>query len=59
MGAVPKRRISKQRKGNRRAHHALKRPMMNRCTTCNQNKLPHVVCENCGTYKGTKVLKAD
>lgn len=59
MGAVPKRKISKQRKRNRRSHYALKKPMMDKCPTCKNNKLPHVVCENCGTYNGVQVLKVE
>ena len=59
MGALPKRKISKQRKGHRRAHHALNGPTLTKCDKCNSEKLPHHVCTVCGTYKGVQVIKAE
>lgn len=50
MGALPKRKISKSRKGRRRAHHALKTPAYGPCPNCGEPKRPHFVCENCGKY---------
>lgn len=57
MGALPKRKISKQRKNNRRSHHALTKPNLVACKECKSLRLPHTVCANCGTYKGVKVLQ--
>lgn len=57
MGALPKRKISKQRKNNRRSHHALTKPNLVECSECKSLRLPHHVCANCGTYKGVKVLQ--
>lgn len=59
MGALPKRKISKQRKRNRRSHHALEEPTLSVCPECKHKKLAHTVCENCGSYKGVKVLNVD
>lgn len=55
MGALPKRKISKQRKGNRRSHDALTAPTLVVCQECKHRKLAHHVCENCGTYGGVQV----
>lgn len=57
MGALPKRKISKQRKHNRRSHHALQLPTLTKCEECKAMKPTHTVCPNCGTYKGVQVLK--
>ncbi len=57
MGALPKRKISKQRRDNRRAHDALKSPTLATCPECKHKKVSHQVCPNCGTYKGVQVLK--
>ncbi len=59
MGALPKRKSSKQRKNNRRSHLALQSPALTRCPECNAVSLSHTVCENCGTYKGVQVLKVE
>lgn len=56
MGAVPKTRISKSRRGRRRAHQALKRPHLVVCQECGEMKRPHYMCPNCRTYKGLQIL---
>jgi large subunit ribosomal protein L32 len=57
MGAVPKRRISKARRGNRRSHLALKAPQLVACSECGAPKRPHHVCMACGTYRGVTVVE--
>jgi large subunit ribosomal protein L32 len=42
--------------GNRRSHHALKAKIFSSCPNCNQPKETHVVCTNCGFYRGRKVI---
>lgn len=50
MGAVPKRRISKARKGRKNSHIALEAPEVSRCPKCGEAKRPHFKCEYCGHY---------
>ncbi len=50
--AVPKRKISRARRGNRRSHDSLKKPAVSLCPQCAEPKAPHRICPHCGTYKG-------
>lgn len=55
--AVPKKKTSKAKSRSRRASNwRLSEPARSTCPTCRQAKLPHVVCKNCGVYKGRQVL---
>ncbi len=56
--AVPKKKVSKSRRGMRRSHNALTLPNVILCT-CGEPTLSHRVCPSCGTYKGRQVLKQD
>ena len=53
--AVPKRRISRHRRGNKRAHQKLTAAALVRCTNCGATIRPHVVCGSCGYYRGKQV----
>ena len=57
MGALPKRKISKARRGERRAHLHLEPVQLVECTQCHEPKLSHVVCPKCGHYNGVEVVK--
>ncbi|MCK9478084.1 MAG: 50S ribosomal protein L32 [Firmicutes bacterium] len=57
--AVPKRRVSKQKRNSRRAHWKLSLPGLVSCPQCHEFKLPHRVCGACGYYKGKEILKKD
>lgn len=57
MGAHPKQRISRGRKGNRRRHDWLKLPQLTSCQMCGEKRRNHHVCPSCGTYKGRQVLQ--
>jgi large subunit ribosomal protein L32 len=59
MGALPKRRISRRRRGNRRSHHALRIRQTILCPECGSPTLPHTVCPSCGTYKGAKIIEVE
>jgi len=54
--AVPKRKISKHRRGNRRSHHALTAPNLRPCPNCKEFGLPHKMCTACGYYNGRLIL---
>ncbi len=57
MGAVPKRKVSRRRRNNRRAHH---KPVLKHlvvCPSCNEYKVAHQVCPNCGKYNGRQVVE--
>jgi large subunit ribosomal protein L32 len=51
----PKRRHSKTRGRLRRTHDALKPQAVSTCSQCHETKPPHIVCPNCGYYRGRQV----
>jgi large subunit ribosomal protein L32 len=57
--AVPKRRTSKRKRDQRRAHDALGVAGRSKCPQCGEPKLPHRVCPSCGSYRGREVVKTD
>ncbi|MGC9334611.1 MAG: 50S ribosomal protein L32 [Anaerolineae bacterium] len=56
MGALPKRKLGRSRKGQRRSHHALKARNLVPCPNCHELRLPHQVCPWCGHYKGMEIV---
>ena len=56
--AVPNRKISKSRKGMRRAHDHVPVPAVVLCS-CGEPTLPHRICPSCGTYRGRQMLRQD
>jgi large subunit ribosomal protein L32 len=56
---LPKRRISKTRKRQRRTHWKLAMPGLSRCPKCDEVVAPHRVCPHCGFYKGRKVVETE
>jgi large subunit ribosomal protein L32 len=56
MGALPKKKVSAMRRGNRRAHIKLTLPPMMNCPECQARKVTHRVCLNCGMYNGRQVV---
>jgi large subunit ribosomal protein L32 len=54
---VPKRRVSKARKGERRSHHALSLPKLEECPHCHQPKRMHHACLSCGWYGGREAVQ--
>jgi len=54
--ALPKRRQSKSRRDKRRTHWKLSVPNIVDCPNCNQPKLPHRACPNCGYYNDRMVF---
>lgn len=56
MGAVPKKKIPRRRRNNRRSHDHIRVPQLGPCPQCRQLKPTHRVCPYCGTYNGRQVL---
>ena len=54
--AVPKQRKTKSRRNQRRMHIFLKSSTLTSCPKCGKPVLPHIVCRNCGYYKGEEVI---
>jgi large subunit ribosomal protein L32 len=59
MGPLPKRKLSRRRKRNRRSHDALSLAHLVRCDNCGEYKVAHQVCQNCGTYNGHVVFEIE
>ncbi|MCX6508976.1 MAG: 50S ribosomal protein L32 [Actinobacteria bacterium] len=57
---VPKRKSSKARSRARRASNwRLELPSRSNCPQCSVAKLPHVVCPQCGWYKGRVAIEVN
>jgi large subunit ribosomal protein L32 len=54
--AVPKKKVSKSRRGQRRSHDAFRATTLVECSNCGEMKLPHHICAACGHYKGREVI---
>ncbi len=54
---VPKRKTSKSRRDSRSANKGIKPKAVASCQTCQAAIAAHVVCQECGYYKGVKVLR--
>ena len=58
--AVPRARISKQRRDKRRsANWKLALPGVSKCPKCGEPVLSHRACKACGTYNGREVVKVN
>lgn len=54
--AVPKKRHTKSRRDKRRGQKWVSEPNLVSCPKCGELKRPHVICWNCGYYKGKEVV---
>lgn len=52
--AVPRKRVSKMNRNNRRMHHRVIVPHTKTCSNCGDRCLHHFKCFQCGFYKGKK-----
>lgn len=57
--AVPKGKVSKQRKRKRRGHHKAAAAHTTACPKCGDPKLSHRVCPTCGTYGDKQVIETE
>jgi large subunit ribosomal protein L32 len=53
---LPKRRHSNARTAKRRTHWKLDKPSVGHCPKCDQPKMPHRACPNCGHYNDRLVF---
>jgi large subunit ribosomal protein L32 len=53
---VPKKHTTKSSRNQRRMHIFLRAQKLVPCSHCGKPKLPHVICPNCGYYKGVEVI---
>lgn len=56
--ATPKKRLSRSKRGMRRAHDFLTVTATNNCPNCSAIVQPHHVCPSCGYYKGKSIVTA-
>ncbi len=54
---LPKQKLSRSRTRKRRSHHGKKEINYADCPRCNQPKLSHAACENCGYVRPGLSLK--
>ena len=54
---VPKRKLSRKRRDQRSANKGIKPKELAACQTCKASLMPHQVCQECGYYKGRKILR--
>jgi large subunit ribosomal protein L32 len=54
--AVPKSKVTRAKRGMRRAHDALVAGNPNECSNCGELRRPHHVCGACGHYDGREVV---
>jgi large subunit ribosomal protein L32 len=57
--AVPKKKTSRARRDQRRAHRVLGKPNLAACPNCGEPHMPHRVCPECGYYKGRSVVAVE
>jgi large subunit ribosomal protein L32 len=55
--ANPTHRHTRSRRDKRRANWRLETPSIVLCPECQEPKLPHRVCQNCGSYRGRKIIE--
>ena len=57
--AVPKRRTSKSKQRKRRTHKKVTPPQISLCPQCQELKLSHRVCLDCGYYDGEEIIQME
>lgn len=54
---VPKRKTSRARRDKRSSCKGIKPKSITGCQTCQAPIAPHSACQECGYYKGVKILR--
>lgn len=57
--AVPRNRLSNSRKNTKRSHHAKKPKVHTACPKCSSPRMPHTICQSCGSYGDRVVLNVE
>jgi large subunit ribosomal protein L32 len=57
--AHPKRKISRTRRDNRRAHIKCTPATFMDCSNCGSPVLYHRVCTECGYYRGKQIMEVE
>ena len=57
MGALPKKKLSRIRRGKRMATKGYNLPRLVACSHCGKLKMPHVLCPHCGYYNERMVFE--
>ncbi|MEC7837788.1 MAG: 50S ribosomal protein L32 [Chloroflexota bacterium] len=52
MTALPKKKHTRARRGNKRSHKGLTKINGYMCSECGEPRIPHAVCKSCGEYNG-------
>ncbi len=52
----PKKKQTRARRGNRKAHFSLKEKSLTLCEKCQSPVMPHYACPVCGNYKGRSIF---
>lgn len=55
--ALPTQKRTKSSKRRRASHFALSKSKLVKCPKCGKEKLPHHVCQFCGSYKGKQIIR--
>ena len=59
MGALPKKKISRRRRDNRRSHNALMPVALINCPNCRRPVPNHQACPACGQYRSRQVIAVE
>ncbi len=57
MGALPKKKLTRARRGQRLTAYKLSPVHAANCPRCRAAKRPHTACKECGYYRGRQVLQ--
>jgi large subunit ribosomal protein L32 len=59
VGALPKKKVSRRRRDNRRSHNTITLARLISCPNCRRLIPAYQACPNCGQYRGRPVLPVE